>query len=64
MPGRGSLDYRPIVRALREIRFHGLVELFMHPTPRGIPVLPTTAEVTGLINASRTYVERCLRETA
>ncbi|MFM9148204.1 MAG: sugar phosphate isomerase/epimerase family protein, partial [Verrucomicrobiota bacterium] len=39
MPGRGKLDYRPIVKALRDIRFDGLVELFMHPTPRGIPVL-------------------------
>jgi sugar phosphate isomerase/epimerase len=64
MAGRGKLDYRPIVKALRDIRFHGQVELFMHPTPRGIPVMPTTAEVTALINESRAYVEKCVRETA
>ena len=64
MAGRGKLDYRPIVKALRDIRFNGQVELFMHPTPRGIPVMPTTAEVTALINESRAYVEKCVRETA
>jgi len=35
MPGYGDLDYRPIVKALRDIRYHGYVEIFMHPTPRG-----------------------------
>ena len=64
MAGRGKLDYRPIVKALRDIRFAGQVELFMHPTPRGIPVMPTTPEVTALINESRAYVEKCIRETA
>jgi sugar phosphate isomerase/epimerase len=64
MAGRGKLDYRPIVKALRDIRFDGQVELFMHPTPRGIPVMPTTPEVTALINESRAYVEKCVRETA
>jgi sugar phosphate isomerase/epimerase len=64
MAGRGKLDYRPIVKALRDIRFNGQVELFMHPTPRGIPVMPTTPEVTALINESRAYVEKCIRETA
>lgn len=65
LPGfGGGLDYRPVVKALRDIRFDGLVEIFMHPTPRGIPILPTTAEVTAAVNKSRAYVEKCLRETA
>ena len=64
MAGRGKVDYRPIVKALRDIHFNGQVELFMHPTPRGLPVMPTTAEVTALINESRAYVEKCVRETA
>jgi sugar phosphate isomerase/epimerase len=65
MPGfGGGLDYRPIVKALREIDYGGWVEIFMHPTPRGIPILPTIPEVTSAINKSREYVERCLRETA
>lgn len=64
LPGYGTLDYRPVVRALRDIRFTGYVEIFMHPTPRGIPILPTAAEITGAINRSRAYVEKCLREVA
>jgi len=64
LPGYGTLDYRPIVKALREIRYTGYVEIFMHPTPRGIPILPTVGEITGAINRSRAYVEQCLREVA
>ena len=64
LPGCGTLDYRPIVRALRDISFKGHVEIFMHPTPRGIPILPTAAEITAAINKSRAYVEKCIRETA
>ena len=63
LPGfGGGLDYRPIVKALADIRYAGLVEIFMHPTPRGIPILPTVAEITAAINRSRAYVENCRRE--
>jgi sugar phosphate isomerase/epimerase len=64
LPGLGSLDYRLIVKALRDINYCGYVEIFMHPTPRGIPILPTIVEITAAINRSRDYVERCLKETA
>ena len=64
LPGLGALDYRPIVKALRDIGHAGYVEIFMHPTPRGIPILPTAAEITAAINKSRAYVEKCLAETA
>lgn len=65
MPGfGGGLDYKPIVKALRDIRFSGWVEIFMHPTPRGVPILPTAREITDAINRSRRYVEACVRETA
>jgi len=64
LPGFGTLDYKPVVRALREVGFKGYVEIFMHPTPRGIPILPTVPEVTAAINMSRAYVEKCLKETA
>lgn len=64
MPGfGGGLDYRPIVKALRDINYSGYVEIFMHPTPRGIPILPTAGEITAAINKSRVYVEKCLKET-
>jgi sugar phosphate isomerase/epimerase len=60
MPGFGSLDYLPILAALKEIKFDGLSEIFMHPMPRGIPALPTAKEISGVINKSRTYLEDCL----
>jgi len=63
LPGfSGGLDYRPVIKALADIRYTGLVEIFMHPTPRGIPILPTVAEITAAINRSRDYIERCRRE--
>jgi len=65
LPGfGGSLDYRLIVSALRDIQYTGLVEIFMHPTPRGVPVLPTIPEITRAINKSRNYIDKCLSETA
>lgn len=62
LPGLGSLDYRLIVKALGDIGFTGYVEIFMHPTPRGVPILPTAAEITVAINQSREYVEKCVLE--
>ena len=63
LPGfGGGLDYRPILKALSDIRYAGYVEIFMHPTPRGIPILPTVGEITAAINRSRDYVETCRRE--
>ncbi len=58
MPGRGSLDFKPLKDALAEINFRGWVEIFMHPFPRGLPILETTAEVTEEINRARDYLER------
>jgi sugar phosphate isomerase/epimerase len=63
LPGwGGGLDYRPIIKALHDIRYTGLVEIFMHPTPRGIPILPTVDEVTAAVNRSRAYIDACLKE--
>jgi len=65
MPGfGGALDYKPIVKALRDIDYRGYVEIFMHPVPRGIPILPTAPEITAAINKSRAYVDNCLSQTA
>lgn len=60
LPGRGKLDFIPILKALKEIKYEGYTEIFMHPTPRGIPILPTAGEVTAEINRSRDYLEKCL----
>lgn len=63
LPGFGSLDYVPIVDALKEIGFAGLAEIFMHPTPRGIPMLPTAAAITEKVNESREYIGKCLAKS-
>jgi sugar phosphate isomerase/epimerase len=60
LPGRGKLDFVPIVSALKEINYHGWTEVFMHPVPRGIPILPTATQVTTEINRSCLYLESCL----
>jgi sugar phosphate isomerase/epimerase len=60
LPHRGPLDWTPMMAALRDIDYAGRVEIFMHPTPRGIPIHDTPAEVTSEINAARAYLEACL----
>ena len=60
MPGRGSLDFTPIVGALKKISFQGSTEIFMHPVPRGIPILDTAEAVTAEINRARRYLQTCL----
>ncbi len=63
MPGRGSLNFKPILAALKRINYKGWTEIFMHPVPRGIPILPTAEAVTAEINRARRYLEQCLAET-
>jgi sugar phosphate isomerase/epimerase len=61
MPGRGKLDFKPLLAALKKINYRGWTEIFMHPVPRGIPILETTGQVTAEINRARQYLEGCLR---
>lgn len=63
LPGRGKLDFTPLLKALKEIHYKGYTEIFMHPTPRGIPILPTAVEVTAEINRARTYLDSCLAKS-
>lgn len=60
LPGRGDLDFAPLLAALREIRYTGWTEVFMHPFPRGIAILDTTSQVTSEINTARAYLEQRL----
>ena len=62
MPGRGALDFTPILSALKKINFAGWTEIFMHPVPRGIPILDTASDVTNEINHARHYLDQ-LAET-
>lgn len=57
LPGRGELDFAPLVSALKKINYQGWTEIFMHPVPRGIPILDQTEAVTAEINRSRGYLE-------
>ncbi len=57
LPGRGTLDFGPIVQTLRDINYQGWTEIFMHPFPRGVPILDTTDAVTEEINRSRGYLD-------
>jgi len=61
LPGFGTLDFTPILAALHHIDYRGLTEIFMHPTPRGIPIMPSVAETNGVINKSRKYLARCVK---
>ena len=57
LPGRGTLDFAPILAALKKINYSGWTEIFMHPVPRGIPILDSTEDVTGEINRARHYLD-------
>ena len=57
MPGRGKLDWKPLLQALKEVNFNGPTEIFMHPTPRGIPILPTAAETTAEIVRAKNHLD-------
>ena len=57
MPGRGSLDFSPILSALKKINYSGWTEIFMHPVPRGIPILDSTTDATDEINRARRYLD-------
>lgn len=56
LPGRGTLDFAPLLDALADVDFRGWTEIFMHPFPRGIPILETAQQVTGEVNAARKYL--------
>ena len=57
LPGRGSLDFAPILSALKKIEYKGWTEIFMHPFPRGIPILDSATAVTDEINRARRYLD-------
>jgi sugar phosphate isomerase/epimerase len=60
LPGRGPLDFRPLLAALADVQYSGWTEIFMHPFPRGIPIQPTAAGVTAEISQARKYLDDML----
>ena len=61
-PAAGELDFGPLVAALKKIDYRGFTEIFMHPVPRGVPILETTEKITEEINRSRDYLEGLVEE--
>ncbi len=57
LPGQGALDFQPILQALHAIAYDRLVEIFMHPVPRGIPILDDAQGTTRLIREARRYLD-------
>ena len=58
MPGfGGTLNYKNILTALKDIKYEGYCEIFMHPVPRGIPILPEKSQVTNAIIKSKNYID-------
>lgn len=60
MPGRGPLDFRPLLLALRDISYVGFTSVFMHPYPRGRLIRETVEGVTAEVNRAAAYLEQCL----
>ena len=58
MPGRGTLNFASILSILKKINYTGWTEIFMHPVPRGIPILDTVSDVTDEINRARHYLDQ------
>ena len=56
MPGRGALDFGPLMRQLKSLRFSGPIEIFMHPVPRGVPILGTARAITEEIVRAEQYL--------
>ena len=56
MPGRGELDFAPLTNALKKVDYRGWTSIFMHPVPRGVPILDETRAVTAEINRAREYL--------
>ena len=56
MPGRGPLDFAPLMRELAAMRFAGPVEIFMHPVPRGVPIHESVAAITAEVNRARSHL--------
>jgi len=64
MPGRGPLDFAPIMSALCASGYRGFVEIFTHPVPRGVPILETPARITAEVNRARRYLDACVQRAS
>ncbi|MEZ6134460.1 MAG: hypothetical protein R3C53_06080 [Pirellulaceae bacterium] len=57
------IGFHTAAQRASEDQHTGWTEIFMHPFPRGIPILETAAEVTAEINLARKYLTELPLET-
>jgi len=62
LPGKGPLDFKPLLAALRDIKYSGYSSIFMHPYPRGRAIRESTSAVTAEVLQARNYLDQCLNE--
>ena len=60
LPGRGGMDFTPILAALKAIGFKGWSEIFTHAHVHNGAMAATTDGVTQEVVTSRQYLESCL----
>ena len=58
LPGRGSLDFAPLFAELKKGDYNRWTEVFMHPFPRGIPIVEGLDQATELLAEAKAYVDR------
>ena len=58
LPGRGPLDFLPVLKELRRGMYNRWIEVFMHPFPRGIPIAESLNEVAELMIESKSHIDR------
>ncbi len=63
LPGRGPLDFEPIVKALVDTDYQGWTEIFMHPYPRGRAMHADMADITRDLNIAKQYLEQFVPKT-
>ena len=62
LPGLGSLDFSPMIEGLQSFNYSGWTEVFMHPVPRGVPILETPNDVTLAIERAKQYLDHLVLE--
>lgn len=62
LPGKGPLDFKPLLAALRDIKYAGYSSIFMHPYPRGRAIRESISAVTAEVLQARNYLDQCLNE--
>lgn len=57
LPGKGDLDFAPLLDVLQTNQYSGWTEIFMHPFPRGVPILSELNLAVEELQNAKTYLE-------